>query len=163
MFPVVNPKRVFVFWGLFFIYFFGHVIDLPRIGNLPNLTAGEKFEAFVNVALLVALIVVSWKFITRYRRGYKVAVTSDGLFLHLPGCSDNLIPWNGVGRASVKPVSEGKPQMATLLLRKQKMYIDIGGAANVFPKRADVELFVRLVREHIESQGKSAASASEVK
>ncbi|MEZ6085343.1 MAG: hypothetical protein R3E58_15725 [Phycisphaerae bacterium] len=59
--------------------------------------------------------------------------------------------------------SEGKPQMATLLLRKQKMYIDIGGAANVFPKRADVELFVRLVQVHIESQGKSPELAGDVK
>ncbi len=81
----------------------------------------------------------------------------------IPGYGTDLIPWRDIGGASVQHRPEGKQQVASLHLKSKKMYVDIGNTPNVFPTRADVELFVRLVNERVESQGKSSVSAGDVK
>ena len=89
--------------------------------------------------------------IRRYRRGFEVAVARDGLIVRLPGFSDDLVPWSDIGGASIKDRPAGKPQVASVLFRSKNKTVDIGGVANVFPKRADVERFVAEVNDRVDA------------
>jgi hypothetical protein len=104
--------------------------------------AGALWLVFVAVGVCV--------FIKRYRQGFQVAITSDGLMMHMPGLSDDLIPWSDIAGASVKERPTSKPQIATVVLRSKKKTVEIGGVANVFPRLADVERFVQQVNERLD-------------
>jgi hypothetical protein len=101
-----------------------------------------------------------WFFVRRYRRGFEVAITSDGLIVRLPGFSDDLIPWRDIGGVSIKDRPADKPQVASVFLKSKSKSVEIGGVANVFPKRADVEHFVRQVMERLDSADDKGESRS---
>jgi hypothetical protein len=90
-------------------------------------------------------------FIRRYRRGFEVAIMSDGLILHLPSFSDDLIPWSDIGAASIKERPAGKSQVTYVILRSTDTAVEIGGVANLFPSRGDVERFVAEVNDRAEA------------
>ena len=80
----------------------------------------------------------------------------------LPGFSDDLIPWRDIGGASIKDRPASKPQVASVFLKSKNKTVDIGGVANVFPKRTDVEHFVGQVMERLDSaddEGESCSSS----
>ncbi len=97
-----------------------------------------------------------WFVISRYRRGFEVAITSDGLIVRLPGFNDDLIPWQNIGGSSVKETPEGTPQIAAVFFEDKQKNVNVGGACNVFPKRADAKCFVGQVTDRL-----SAASEAE--
>ena len=163
LFRATNTKRFVAFWILVFSGGWTYVRYVPRLFNLSNQSSLDKFTAILSMFLLLFMVWLAVFMVKQFRRGFVVAITTDGLMVLIPGYMTDLIPWSDIGGASVLHRREGKPQVASLHLKSKKMYVDIGGMANVFPMRADVELFVRLVNERVESQGKSSVSAGDVK
>lgn len=105
--------------------------------------------ALAAVAWIFFIGFAIWFLVRRYRRGYEVAVTGDGLIIRLPGYDDGLIPWANVAEVSVKETNEGKSKVASVILKDRGKKLDIGGVCNVFPKREDVERFVEQVYSRI--------------
>ena len=56
-----------------------------------------------------------------------------------------MIRWTDLAGASVKTKPEDKRQVATIRFKRDSKTVTVGGAYNVFPKRADVERFVEQV------------------
>ncbi len=123
--------------------------NLPHFANLAGASAWETVGALAAALWVVFVVAGVWFFVRRYRRGFEVAITGDGLIIRLPGFDDDLIPWTNIGSAAVKEVREGKAQVASVLLKDRNKTVEIGGVANVFPKRTDVERFVRLLTERV--------------
>ncbi len=163
LFRATDAKGILIFWFMILGTGWTSLEHLPGITNLANLPVHERFMAITAVAWIVCAVAAVWFLVKRYRKGFEVAITTDGLILNLPGFKSDLIPWSGVSKPSVKHRAEGKPQIASLYLKSKKTDVDIGGMANVFPRRSDVERFVSLVQERIESQGDVSESADEVK
>ncbi len=124
---------------------------LPHIANLGGASAWEIIGALAGAIWIICVPIAAWFFVRRYRRGFAVAITSDGLIVRLPGFSDELIPWGDIVGASIEDRPTGKPQVASVSLKSKNKSIGIGGVANVFPKHADVEHFVRQVMSRLES------------
>ena len=151
LYRVTNPKQVLAVWSMMLG---GGVLSLQNLPHLANLAAASAWEtvgALVGALWVVFAAAGIWFFIRRYRRGFEVAIASDGLIVRLPGFSDELIPWSDIGGASTKERPAGKPQVASVRLRSKNKTVEIGGVANVFPKRADVERFVAEVNERVDA------------
>jgi hypothetical protein len=125
--------------------------NLPDLANLADASAWDTVGALAGALWVVFVVAGIWFFARRYRRGFQVAITSDGLILRLPGFKEDLLPWRDIGGASVKERPAGKPQVASVVLTSTNKTVEIGGVANVFPKRAAVERFVQEVNERVGS------------
>ena len=139
-----------------------NVKRVPHLGNLAGASTWETVGALAGVLWIVLVIAGVWFFASRYRRGLVVAITTDGLIVRLPGFKDDLIPWHDIDSASIKSRPAGKPQVARLFIKGTNKTVDLGGVANVFPTRTDVEQFVRQVSERLEAaddEGNSCASS----
>jgi hypothetical protein len=160
LYRITNPRQVIVFWVMIFGGGWVSLKHLPHVANLGGASAWEMIGALAGVVWIVCVPIAVWFFVRSYRRGFEVAVTSDGLIVHLPGFIDDLIPWRDIGGASIKDRPAGKPQVASVFLRSKNKTVDIGGVANVFPKRTDVEHFVRQVTERLDSAENEGESYS---
>jgi predicted RNA-binding Zn-ribbon protein involved in translation (DUF1610 family) len=149
LYRVTNPKQLLVLWIMIFGGGWVSLRNLRHFANLASASPWEKVGAFAGVLWVVFVAAAAWYLARRCRRGLKVAITSDGLILHLPGFSEDLIPWNDIGRASIKKRSARKPQIASVFLRSKNKTVEIGGVANVFPRRTDVERFVAEVNDRV--------------
>lgn len=149
LYRVANPKQVLFIWIVIFGGGWVNLRNLPHIANLGAASTWQKILTLVALFWVVIVVAGVWFLVKRYRRGFEVAVTSDGLIVRLPGFNDDLIPWTNVGGVSVKERPEGKPQIAAVFLKDKQKSIDIGGGANVFPTQADVNRFVDQVNERI--------------
>lgn len=162
LYRVTNPRQLMVFWLLIFGGGWVALKHLPHVANLGGASAWEMIGALAGVVWIVCVPIALWFIVRSYRRGFEVAITSDGLIVRLPGFSDDLTPWRDIGGASIKDRPASKPQVASVFLRGENKTVDIGGVANVFPKRADVERFVRQVMERLDSaddRGNSCSSS----
>jgi hypothetical protein len=162
LYRVTNPRQLMVFWLMVFGGGWVALKHLPHFANLGGASAWEMIGALAGVVWIVCVPIAVWFIVRSYRRGFEVAITSDGLIVRLPGFSDDLIPWRDIGGASIKDRPAGKPQVASVFLRSKNKTVEIGGVANVFPKRADVGHFVRQVMERLDSaddEGESCSSA----
>lgn len=146
---VTNPRQVLILWIMILGGGWVSLKNLPHFANLAAASAWERVGAFAAVLWVAFVVAAAWHFARRYRRGFEVAITSDGLILRLPGFSDDLIPWRDVGRASIKKRSARKPQIALVFLNRKNKTVEIGGVANVFPRRTDVERFVAQVNDRV--------------
>jgi hypothetical protein len=166
LYRVANPRqllrRLLLISAFLCVSVWGSLMNLPRIWNLENQSTLGKFSTVLSVVFLFCFVVLIWSFVKRYRRGFEVAITTDGLILRLPSFSYDLISWNDIGAVSVKELPEEKPQVAIVVIKSKKRLVPIGGMANVFPKRADVERFVRQVQERIESPNSIERTESEL-
>ena len=145
LYRVTNPKVVLAVWAMIFGGGWVSLKGLRSLGNWATASAWQKVGVFAAVAWIILLVTGVWFFSKHYRRGHKVAITGDGLFVHLPGYRDELIPWADIAEASVKP--KPKARIATVLLKAKQKELDIGGLYNLFPKEGDVERFVAQVNE----------------
>jgi hypothetical protein len=122
---------------------------------LAGASAWEKVGALAALLWVVFIVAMAWFLIRRYRRGFAVAITTDGLIVHLPGFREDLMPWNDIGGASIKPLGKGgaktNAQVARVEFKRGNKTVEIGGMANVFPKREDVEQFVNAVNQRVEA------------
>ncbi len=130
--------------------FFG-LKNFRDVLNFTTASAWEKVGVVFSVGCLFFAGIWGWFFVNRYRRGVEVAVTSNGLIVRLPEFDGKLIPWDALGGASMKPLSEGKPQIAQVFFKDKRRPMTIGDVANVFPTRAHVERFVEQVKDRIEA------------
>ena len=142
LYRVANPRQVFFVWMVIFGSGWVVLKHLPQVANFAAASAWDKVGAVAAVAWFFFVGFAIWFLVKRYRRGFEVAVTGDGLIVRLPGFNDELIPWDKIGGASVVKVPEGKRQIAAVLLRDKPKDMRIGGVADVFPTRSDVERFV---------------------
>ncbi|MHC5111953.1 MAG: hypothetical protein ACYTHJ_18990 [Planctomycetota bacterium] len=149
LYRATNPKQVFAIWMA--IIGGGWVVlkNLTYVSNFAAASAWEKIGAVAAVAWFFFVGFGFWAILKRYRRGFMVAVTGDGVIVRIPGQNDDLIPWENIGGASYKDIAEGKPQIAELFLKDQGKSVGIGGLVNVFPTVGDVQRFVKQVRERI--------------
>ncbi len=149
LYRVTNPRQLLAFWLMILGGGWVGLKNLPHLTNLAGASAWDTVGALAGALWVVFVAAGIWFFVRRYRRGFKVAITSDGLILRLPGFSDDLIPWRDIGGASIKERPAGKPQVASVFLRSTNKTVEIGGVANMFPKRAAVERFVQEVNERV--------------
>jgi predicted RNA-binding Zn-ribbon protein involved in translation (DUF1610 family) len=160
LYRVTNSKQLIVFWIMIFGAGWVNLKHFPHFANLGAASAWEMIGALVGVAWIVCVPIALWFIVRSYRRGFEVAVTSDGLIVRLPGFSDDLISWRDIGGASIKDRPAGKRQVACIFLKSKNKSVEIGGVANVFPKRTDAEQFVRQVMERLDSTGDEGESCS---
>lgn len=125
--------------------------NLPNALNFASASGWDKVGAVAAIAWFFFVGFGVWFLVTRYRRGFEVAVTSDGLIVRLPGFDEELNPWNKIGGASFKKIADGKPQIALVFFKDKQKNLSIGGVANVFPTPAHVERFVRQVKDRIKT------------
>jgi len=159
LYGATNPRQILALWLLILGGGWVSLKNLPHLTNLADASAWDTVGALAGALWVVFVAAGIWFFVRRYRRGFKVAITSDGLILRLPGFSDDLLPWRDIGGASIKERPAGKPQVASVLLRSPNKTVEIGGVANVFPKRAAVERFVREVNERVGSDDATSLQA----
>jgi predicted RNA-binding Zn-ribbon protein involved in translation (DUF1610 family) len=148
---VTNARQLMVFCLMIFGGGWVALKHLPHVANLGGASAWEMIGGLAGVVWIVCVPIAAWFIVRSYRRGFEVAITSDGLIVRLPGFSDDRMPCRDIGDASVKDRPAGKPQVACIFLRSKNKTVEIGGVANVFPKRPDVEQFVRQVTERLDS------------
>ncbi len=149
LYRVTNPRQVLAIWLMILGGGWVSLKYLPHLANLAGASAWDTVGALTGVLWVVFVAAAVWFFVRRYRRGFQVAITGDGLILRLPGFSDDLMPWRDIGGASIKERPAGKPQVASVFLKSTNKTMEIGGVANVFPKRAAVERFVGEVNERV--------------
>lgn len=149
LYCVTNPKKVFIVWIA--IISGGWIVlkNLADVANFAAVSAWDKVGAVAAVAWFFFVGFGIWFLVKRYRRGFEVAVATDGLLVRLPGFDDKLIPWDNIGSASVRNISEGKPQIADVFFKGKQKSKSIGSIANVFPTPARVERFVVQIEKRI--------------
>jgi hypothetical protein len=131
LYGVTNPRQLMVFRLMVFGGGWVALKHLPHVANLAVASAWEMIGALAGAVWIVCVPIALWFIVRSCCRGLEVAITSDGLIVRLPGFSDELIPWR-----------------------------DIGGVANVFPKRADAEQFIRRFTERLDAADVEAAPHS---
>lgn len=145
-----NPKQVLLIWcGIFG----GGTIlmkDLPHLTNFAAATLWQQFCAVAGAIWLTFVGFLVWQFINRYRRGFAVGVTTDGLYVRLPGDEEELIPWVDIGEVIVKNQPPRKRQIASVYNKTNRKLIVIGGVCNVFPNRSEVERFFGQIAERVQ-------------
>lgn len=149
-----------VFWLMIFGGGWVALKHLPHVANLGGASAWEMIGALAGVVWITCVPIAVWFIVRSYRRGFEVAITSDGLIVRLPGFNDDLIHWREIGGASIKDRPASKPQIASVFLKSKDRPVDIGGVANVFPKRADADNFVRQIMERLDPAGDEGESCS---
>lgn len=150
IYPVVNPRQALMVW---LAIFGGGFICLKFLRHFLNFAAASMWERIMALVAVVWMVCVAlgvrllW---TRYRRGFAVAITTDGLMMRLPGQPDNLIAWSEIESAAVIDQPKNKPQMATISRgSKGDVWLTLGGVLNVFPTRADAQRFAEHVRRRV--------------
>ena len=119
--------------------------SLPHLVNFAGASTWERTLACLAIVWVVIVVLGARFVIILYRRGFLVAVTSDGLFVRLPASKEAMIPWTQIASAEIKEKPAGKPQVARVVMKGEQKNLDAGGVNNVFPKRVDVERFVEQV------------------
>lgn len=148
---VTNPKQVLFVWIAIFSGGWVALKNLPHVSNLSAASAWNRVGALAAVAWVFFVGFGVWFLVQRYRKGFEVAVTGDGLIVRLPGFDDKLIPWDNIGNASVKQMPEEKPQVAEVFFKDKQKNVSIGGVANVFPTPVHVQRFVEQVKGRIKT------------
>ena len=152
LYRVTNPRQLLALWLIVFGGGWVSLRNLPHLAKLGSASAWQKVGAIAGALWFVIAVIGVWLFVRHYRRGFEVAITSDGLILRLPGFSDDLMPWSDIGGASARQRPAGKPQIASVFLRSRNKTVEIGGVANVFPRRGDVERFVAEVNDRVDAK-----------
>lgn len=151
LYRVINPKRLVGVWIAMIVSGWVVLSNLPHLANFGAATLWEKLCAVVAVLWFPSVAYGIWFIVERYRRGFGVAVTSDGLIVRLMMSSEELIPWDNIGDASVRAIPKRKNRIVRVLLKDKWIQMNIGGVANVFPTTADAERFVGQVKSRIAS------------
>lgn len=124
--------------------------NLPHLANLSGASIWEVVGALAGVLWVVFVVLGSVFLFRRYRRGFEVALTGDGLIVRLPGITDELIPWGDIDAAEIQTSRpESKRQAALVILKSNRKKIAIGGAVCVFHTRSDVSRFVDEVNARV--------------
>jgi hypothetical protein len=145
-----------VFWIGILTSGIGVVQYLPDVARFGSISGWKRLAAMAAVAWFFFIGLMTWVLIKRFRRGFEVAVTGDGLIIRLHGFTENLVPWTQVGGASVKEkISHVKPQTAIVYINGKSRSIGVPG--DVFPNRATVERFV----EQVNARARAARSAAD--
>ena len=150
LFRAVNPKQILIVWAGIIGSGIAVLQNLPHLFHLASASVWQRVGAMAALAWFFFVGALIWSLVQRYRRGFEVALTADGLIVRLPAFHDELIPWDNVTGASIKERRPGKPQIASLALKDKPNAVDVGGVANVFPNPAVVQRFVQKVNERID-------------
>lgn len=113
---------------------------------------GKIYTGAAVVYLILLLVFIGFAY-RKLRRRLEVAITSDGLYLHLMGMDDGLVPWTEIQNARARRNPENKPNAHIVDVSRNdgRKRIPIGGVQQVFGDREDVKRFVRHVRERVEA------------
>jgi predicted RNA-binding Zn-ribbon protein involved in translation (DUF1610 family) len=142
LYRVTNPRQLIAFWLMILAGGWVSLRNLPKLARLDSASTWDIVGVVAAVVWIVFIIAGTWWLLRSARRGFKVAITTDMLVLHVPGSKRETVPWSDIESVAVKPLPEGKPQIATVKLRIHAAAVEVGGVANVFPRREDVERFV---------------------
>lgn len=148
LYRVTNPKQVLASSIMILAGGWVSLKNLPHLANFAAASAWDKIGALAAALWIVFVIAGTWFIVRRYRQGYEVAVTTDGLIIHLPALPDDLIPWADIARVELQPRAPNKPQTARVHLSSGKT-LTIGGVANVFADAAIAEDFVTRLSQRL--------------
>lgn len=148
LYRVTNPKQVLAFSIMILAGGWVSLKNLPHLANFAAASAWDKIGALAAALWIVFVVAGTWFIVRRYRQGYEVAVTADGLIIHLPALPDDLIPWSDIASVDLQARAPNRPQTARVHLSTGKT-LTIGGVANVFPDTAVAEDFVTRVDERV--------------
>jgi hypothetical protein len=163
LFPVTNPRQVLIISLCMLGGGWAVLQNLPHLFDLRNATNMETFLAFCAVAWLIMVPCFLWVLYRRYRQGFKVAITTDGLLAYMPGTKEGLIPWTDIARVEVKPLPDQKPQVAFVHFRTKRSKLQLGGVANCFPTPDHVTRFANEVTARIAANPSPHADPDSVK
>ncbi len=163
LYRVTNPKQMLLIWLMIFGGGWTSLQNLQHFGNLGAASGWQKLGAIAGVTWGIIAVIGTWFIVRQYRRGLDIAIMTDGLIVHLPGFKGDLIPWCDIGSASVKDRPTGKSQVALMFLRSKNKQVCLGGFANLFPHRADVERFVNEVNRRREAAAATEESSAPVR
>ena len=85
----------------------------------------------------------TWVLIGIYRRGFKLAIMTDGLLLNLPGFDNELIPWSDVSDASPDDLT------ISVRLKTERKIILLGSDHRIFPTPDDAARCAAQINERI--------------
>ena len=147
LYRVTNPKQFLLIWGLIFG---GGWINLKSIqywGSWQTETLWHKIYAVAGAVWIICLIFgVLW--VRRaYRRGQKVAVTTDGLFIQMATTDDGLIPWSSICDAVAR--LKGNTHIAIITRYNPHKTIRLGDMYKLFRTRGDAQRFVNQIRDRM--------------
>lgn len=145
LYRATNPRQILLVWIAIFGSGWVALRNLRHLTTLATASMWDKIGVFAALAWFPFVGSATWLLVRRYRRGFEVAVTSDGLLVHLPGFHDGVIPWESIVAASVKGRPDDRAQVASVVRNGEHRNLELGGVNNVFPTRADVERFVEQV------------------
>ncbi|MCO6435760.1 MAG: hypothetical protein J5J06_01580 [Phycisphaerae bacterium] len=148
LYRATNARQVLILWCVILGGGWVSLRNLPAFFKSGRLSAWDAVGA-IAAALWIVFVVVGVLFVfRRYRQGYKVAVMTDGLIVHLPGFSENLVPWKDVLSASIKDRPTAKRLGVKIELKDGKR-LEIGGMVNLFPHLDVAKRFVEQVEARV--------------
>lgn len=149
LYPAANPKAIFVIFLGIFGGGWSTLRYLPHLGNLAGATVWQLLGllcAMLWIPFVIVGAMVIWR---RYRRGFHLAITTDGLYVRLPGWDESIIPWCDIESATHLPPKKGHPHRVRLTFTTGRRPADLGGVCNIFPRAEPAERFVEQVTGQI--------------
>ena len=120
LYRAVNPKQVLLLWAAIFGGGWMNLRSLPHLVNFAGASTWERTLACLAIVWVVIVVLGARFVIILYRRGFLVAVTSDGLFVRLPASKEAMIPWTQIASAEIKEKPAGKPQVAKVIMKGEQ-------------------------------------------
>jgi predicted RNA-binding Zn-ribbon protein involved in translation (DUF1610 family) len=151
IYRMTHGRRDYLLWLLLFGLLLFTVANFRHLRDLSSISAFDLISLVGTGICMIGAPIAIASLTRRYRQGFCVAITTDGLFVRLPNSPEKLIPWSEVGAMTVKVRLSGHMQIVTIVHRPNLHLIRIGGFANVFPRRADVEQFAQEVQTRREA------------
>lgn len=146
LYTVANPQQVLIVWMAIFASGWIVLKNLPKVPDFFTLSTGDQIETAAAVLWIVFVALMFRFMIKRYRQGYEVALTAEGLIIRLPAIDDKLIRWERVADIEVKSVPGRQRDSVLLTLSDPHKRVPIGGLAKVFSSREEMEEFVARVQ-----------------
>jgi hypothetical protein len=128
-------------------------------------TPGDLFSILWGLAVVVLLVWYARWYVRKFRAGYGVAITTDGLHIRIP-CDGifrkSFLPWADICELAIKPQSEGEHHGVRVQTRRGRADFTLGYLpTRIFPSRIDAERFVEHVRTRMVEAGVPDAGPAE--
>lgn len=140
LYRVTNPKQFLLIWGLIFGGGWVNLKSIQYWGSWQTETLWHKIYAVAGAVWIICLIFGVLWVCRAYRRGQKVAVTTDGLFIQMASADDGLIPWSSIRQAVAE--KKGKTHIAIITRCNPDKPIRLGDMYKLFGTGQDARRFV---------------------
>ncbi len=153
LYKLTNTKQVALLWIAILVSGWTNFMQLPAILRSGTLTYWQKLAVLFAGIWIVVIILAAIYLRRRARRGFLVAITSDGLIIRLPGFREDLIPWEKVKSASTQLSTTRKPHKVDVAFKGTIKKAQLGGLYNIFPTENHAQAFIDEVNRRAGDRG----------